>query len=98
MTKPRSQLIDLSETPYYHCVCRSVRRDKRSAIDGRLPAVLSRLGLDEDAFLEHVLPKDKYNPQPCVLGTLDKIKALTKKWQQKFIKGQYYASRLYKPI
>ena len=26
MTQPRSQQIDLSVTPYYHCICRCVRR------------------------------------------------------------------------
>jgi hypothetical protein len=26
MIKPRSQLIDINQTPYYHCICRCVRR------------------------------------------------------------------------
>jgi hypothetical protein len=26
MTRPRSSLVSVSDTPYYHCICRCVRR------------------------------------------------------------------------
>ena len=26
VTKPRDQLVSLGDTPYYHCICRYVRR------------------------------------------------------------------------
>ncbi|MBU2714441.1 transposase, partial [Zooshikella sp. WH53] len=26
MTRPRSELVSVADTPYYHCICRCVRR------------------------------------------------------------------------
>ncbi|WKE65268.1 hypothetical protein PVT67_16625 [Gallaecimonas kandeliae] len=29
MTRPRSELVSVQDTPYYHCICRCVRRDNK---------------------------------------------------------------------
>jgi len=39
-------------------VGRSVRTDKRGAITSTTPPILNRLGINEDAFMEHVLNYD----------------------------------------
>ncbi len=58
MTRPRSQIVSLDETPYYHCVSRCVRRawlcgeDSYSGknFDHRKPWLLQRLALLAEVF------------------------------------------------
>ncbi|MDT8398064.1 MAG: transposase [Pseudomonadales bacterium] len=58
MTRPRSQLVSLEATPYYHCIARCVRRswlcgsDRYSGknFDHRKPWVLDRLKLLAEIF------------------------------------------------
>jgi len=67
----------------------SVRTDKRGAIASSTPPVLNRLGVNEDAFIEHVLNFDNQTLYPVAAGPLENIKSLAKHWKQKFIKGQF---------
>ena len=58
MTRPRSTLIDLNATPYYHCIARCVRRaflcgeDRTSGqnFDHRKQWVIDRIKLLGDVF------------------------------------------------
>ena len=58
MTRPRTQLVSLEETPYYHCIYRCVRRaflcgdDHYSGnnFDHRKPWVVERLKVLSDIF------------------------------------------------
>ncbi|TCI01083.1 transposase [Corallincola luteus] len=64
MTRPRSELVSPADTPYYHCVCRCVRRaflcgeDRFTNTDysHRKQWVLERLTL-----LDRKLIKDTYS-------------------------------------
>jgi REP element-mobilizing transposase RayT len=58
MTRPRSALVSVSDTPYYHCICRCVRRawlcgeDRLTgkSFEHRKPWMLKRLKLLTDTF------------------------------------------------
>ncbi|MXY91776.1 MAG: transposase, partial [Gammaproteobacteria bacterium] len=58
MTRPRSQIVSLDDTPYYHCVSRCVRRaflcgeDRYSGknFDHRKPWLVNRLTLLGEVF------------------------------------------------
>jgi len=78
-------------------VGRSVRSDKRGAISSTTPPILSRLGINEDEFIEHVLTYEDKNHYPIATGPLENIITLAKHWKQKFIKGQYTVMKLYHP-
>jgi len=76
-------------------VGRSVRNDKRGAIDQKEPPILNRLGLNTDEFIDHVLTKNEHVHYPCATGPLDRLKELAAHWKQNFIKGQYSIMRIY---
>ena len=75
---------------------RSIRDDKRGSIDSRPPPTLNRLGINTDAFLEHVLTYQDKTTYPLATGPIDKLKALAQHWKQKFIKGQCTAKKIYR--
>ena len=58
MTRPRSTLVSVSDTPYYHCIGRCVRRAFLCGMDvvsgksyeHRKPRILERLALLTDVF------------------------------------------------
>ena len=76
-------------------VGRSTRVDKRGVINSSTPPILNRLGIYEDAFLEHVLTYEDKTFYPSASGPLDKLKDLAQHWKQKFIKGQCKLMKLY---
>jgi len=75
---------------------RTMRDDKRGSISDAAPPILKQLGLDMDEFINHVNAPVEKQAYPRVLGPFDKIKCLAEKLQQKFIRNQSYALKLYK--
>ena len=75
---------------------RSIRSDKRGAIDHTSPPILQRLGINADEFLDHVLIYKDKTTYPLATGPIDKLKALAQHWKQKFIKGQYAVMKIYR--
>ena len=75
---------------------RSIRSDKRGTIDNSIPPILSRLGINADEFLDHVLTYKDKTTYPLATGPIDKLKALAQHWKQKFIKGQYAVMKIYR--
>ena len=97
MTKPRNQLIDLGETPYYHCLCRCVRRAFLCGEDyltgknfeHRKGWVIERLALLADVFCieiaSYAVMSNHYHVVLCVdrkhALTLDD-KTVARRWRQ----------------
>jgi len=75
---------------------RAVRDNKRGSIPEAAPSILDRLGLDAGVYIEHINASTEKQIHPRALGSIDKLKALAKKWKQKFIRYQSYSLRLYK--
>ncbi|MES9855028.1 MAG: hypothetical protein ABW166_00285 [Sedimenticola sp.] len=65
---------------------RAIREGKRGAIPSGIPHILQRIGLEPDAFVNH-LRGHKGRPHPVVLGQVDKIRETAKQLGQRFIKG-----------
>ena len=93
MTQPRSSLISLDSTPYYHCVGRCVRRaflcgddqfSGRSLEHGR-DCMVERLVL----LLE---PEDRFNH---VIGSKISISEAAIKLRRRFLQGIAAAERLF---
>ena len=78
-------------------VGRSVRTEKRGAISSITPPILNHLGINEDAFIEHVLNYDDKTLYHVAADPLENIKSLAKHLKQKFIKGQFTLMKLYQP-
>ncbi len=76
---------------------RAIRDEKRGSICESAPPILSRLGLDTDAFVEHVKGGSHRRVEPRAFGALDKLKKFAQSCEQKFIRGQGYAQRLHTP-
>jgi len=76
-------------------VGRVIRDDKRGAIPEDVPPILDRLGLDAEAFIDHLRDTKKRQVLPRAIGSVEKMKVLAKKLQQKFIRGQGAALKLY---
>jgi len=110
MTKPRSQLIDINQTPYYHCINRCVRRsflcgedhltgnnyDYRKAWLAERLSLLSRIfsiDIASYAIMANHYRVDRDRDSGLALND----EQVAKRWQQKFIKGQYIFQRLYCP-
>lgn len=73
---------------------RSVRENKRGAIDMNEPPILQRLGIESGAFVEHMRGKHQEN-YPKLMGRLDKIRQTYQTIEQVFIKGIYQSRLLY---
>jgi len=73
---------------------RSVRENKRGAIDANEPPILQRLGIESGAFVEHMRGKHQEN-YPKLMGRLDKIRQTYQTIEQVFIKGLYQSRLLY---
>ncbi|MES9856688.1 MAG: transposase [Sedimenticola sp.] len=73
---------------------RAIREGKRSAIPSDIPPILQRMGLEPDAFVNH-LRGHKGRPHPVVLGPVSKIRAAAKQLGQRFFKGMGESRVLY---
>ncbi len=73
---------------------RAVREGKRGAIPSDIPPILQRMGLEPDAFVNH-LRGHKGRPHPIALGPVDKIRVMAKQLSQRFIKGMCESKLLY---
>jgi len=72
---------------------RSIRSDKRGAINGSLPPILIRLNIDQDAWVEAMRPKG--NVFGRAMGKLNHLKIHARALGQSWIKGLRQAERLY---
>jgi hypothetical protein len=73
---------------------RSIRKDKRGAIDNSLPPILQRLNIDKDAWIEAMQPKG--NVFGRAMGKLNHLKIHARALGQSWIKGLRQAERLYR--
>jgi REP element-mobilizing transposase RayT len=73
---------------------RAVREDKRGAIDSTQPPILQRLGIEADAFVDHMKGKQQEH-YPLVMGRPDTIKKLCQKMKKIFIRGMGQSQLLY---
>jgi REP element-mobilizing transposase RayT len=73
---------------------RSIRGDKRGAIDNSLPPILQRLNIDQDAWVEAMRPKG--NVFGRAMGKLNHLKIHARALGQAWIKGLRQAERMYR--
>jgi REP element-mobilizing transposase RayT len=89
--------IPFTFNDYLHLVDwtgRSIRNDKRGAIDPSLPPILLRLNIDQDAWTEAMRPKG--NVFGRAMGNLNHLKIHARALGQAWIKGLRQAERLYR--
>ena len=73
---------------------RQIREDKRGAIPGGEPPILSRLGIEADAFIGHM--KGQYKEDyPRVMGRLENIRQVCSELGKRFIRGVHQSKSLY---
>jgi REP element-mobilizing transposase RayT len=100
MTRPRSQLISLEATPYYHCISRCVRRaflcgdDSYTGknFDHRKPWILARLSLLGEVFAIDIAAYAVMSNHYHLVLHVDKERA--QQWQKERVIDQWF--RLYK--
>ncbi len=73
---------------------RAIREGKRGAIPSDIPPILQRMGLEPDAYVNH-LRGHKGRSHPIMLGPLNKIRETAKQLGQRFIKGMCESRVLY---
>ena len=73
---------------------RQIRDDKKGYIDSITPPILQRIGIESEAFVEHMKGKHKED-YPRMIGRLDKIQKVYKTIEQTFIKGLWQSRLLY---
>ena len=89
--------IPFSQNDYLQLVDwtgRSIRGDKRGAIDHSLPPILLRLNIDKDAWIETMQPKG--NVFGRAMGKLNHLKIHARALGQSWIKGLRLAERMYR--
>lgn len=79
------QLVDYSG--------RAILENKRGAIPSHLSPILSRLGINQDNWLDNVSQfEQRFN---LVVGTIERLKEVASQLKQKWIKGASSAKQLY---
>jgi REP element-mobilizing transposase RayT len=73
---------------------RSIRKDKRGAIDELLPPILQRLNIDAEAWIESMRPQG--NVFGRAMGKLNHLKIHARALGQSWIKGLRQAERMYR--
>ena len=72
---------------------RAVREDKRGFIAAEMPPILSRLGLDGDAWVESV---QHYGRRfHCFVGSVATLRALGKRLGRRWLRGLWAGKALY---
>jgi REP element-mobilizing transposase RayT len=90
--------IPFSLTDYFTLVDwtgRAIREGKRGSIDAQLPPILTRLNIDNEAWIEAMQPHG--NVFGRAMGKLNHLYLHAKTLGQKWIKGLREAERLYRP-
>lgn len=72
---------------------RRVRKDKRGAIDARLPLIMERLSIDPEAWSSTMRPAG--NVFGRALGEVDRLRRHAERLAQAWIRGMTAATRLY---
>lgn len=73
---------------------RARRKDKRGAIDERLPTIMQRLNVDSDAWLLAMQPRG--NVFGRALGQLDHIRLHARTLGQSWVRGLRRAEQMYR--
>ena len=102
MTLPRSSLVSLASTPYYHCVGRCVRRaflcgqDQFSgrSFEHRRGCIVERLAVLPSVFAVDVAAYAVMSHHH-VIGSKKSIRAPTIKLRKRFLQGIAAAERLF---
>jgi len=84
MAKARKSIINVSDTPYYHCMGRylelvdwtgrAIRDDKKGHIDDLQPKIIDKLGFSADIWLQSVEQFSEHSYSH--IGTEDQLKAI----------------------
>ena len=73
---------------------RALRKDKRGAIDSRLPPILVRLGIDPEEWHKAMQPKGAHKFS-CAMGRCEALRKHARNLSIKWIKGIGISSRLF---
>ena len=76
---------------------RILREDKRGYIPEHVPPILTRLGLEPEGYLLHIKNRREKAP-PLVVGSVQQIRRLAERLNQRFLKGLGEARTLYLPV
>lgn len=72
---------------------RAIRADKRGAIPGSLPSILTRLNIHPDIYLRYMMRQE--NGFVHVIGRIGSLREAANTLGQAFIKGMSFAARLF---
>lgn len=74
---------------------RSIRADKRGAIDARLPSIMERLSIDHSGWVQMMQPRG--NTFGRALGQIERLRQHARALRQSWVRGLRRAELLYRP-